>query len=93
MSEGRSVRVICQVEGHTLPRDNLLFDTKNVNKTVLYTISVDKQGLDGSRIEHLLITGGVTCRPERTYLVPHGGCISRHSPHRLHRNEGIMLTA
>jgi hypothetical protein len=74
-------------------RPNLLFDTKNVNKTVLYTISVDKQGLDGSRIEHLLTTGGVTCRPERTYLVRYGGCISRHSPHRSHRNEGIMLTA
>jgi len=54
---------------------------------------VDKHGLDYSRIEHLLTTDGVTCRPERTYSVRGGGCISRHWPHRSHRTEGTLLTA
>src|SRR5919106_6925938 len=55
---------------------DLLLDTQNVDKTVLYTISVNKHGLDCSRIEHLLTAGGETCRSERTYSVRGGGCIS-----------------
>jgi hypothetical protein len=63
--------------------------TQNVDKTVLNTISVDKHGLDCSRIEHLPITGGGD-KPAGENLHPPERRL--HRPHRLHRTEGIMLT-
>src|SRR5947207_2778160 len=58
------------------------------SQSVLTHLAPFKHGLDCSKIEHLLPTGGVTCRPERTYSVRDGGCIGGHWPHRSHRYRG-----
>ena len=48
---GQLINIICS-HGRVLPP--LFFDKQNVDKTFLYTKSVDKHRLDCNRIEHFL---------------------------------------